>query len=408
MEHPRGRRIRVLFVDNSFTFGGAIQSLSEVTRYLPAHRVDPIVVSGQPEEVLSRLFPDVPRYSVQFPLPWIDGDPFLGPDRTREASELGPVMRWTRSLYWAFRGELNQAATITRIAMRHRADIIHLNNSARSQTGGALAARALGIPCISHMRGSFNGAWRSNRLRMAVPHHHVAISDAVEATLLNTGLPKDRISVIHNAVDVEVFQPAPAKSGLRESVGLTPSSKVIGVFGRIVPFKGILEYLRAFALVTARGVDVQTLVVGDPSDGPVDYLREVHGLARELGLSERVLFTGFRSDIPDLLRLCDIVAMPSVGEEGFGRTLVEAMAVGVPVVASDYGGPLDVVRDGVDGLLRDPNDPRSFAQAMTSLIEDDRMRRAMGLAGRRRVLDTFSSTAQAAKLARLYRNVQKR
>lgn len=396
---------KVLFVDNSFTFGGAILSLSEIARQLPTLGIDPVVISGQPKDVLERLFGEVPCHSIQFPLPWIDGDPFVGRRREREPRDLGPLARWGRSLYWVFSGELKQTATIAGIARRCRADVIHLNNSARSQTGGALAARLLGIPCVSHMRGRFTGTWRSNSWRLSLPDHHVAISSTVEASLLDAGVPEDRISVIHNSVDLEQFQPGLPKTGLRESLGLSASASVVGIFGRIVPFKGVREFLRAFAVVIARGIDAQALVVGDRSDGPVDYVRDVHRLVKDLGLSERVVFTGFRSDVADLLRLCDVVAMPSLGDEGFGRTLVEAMAVSVPVVASNHGGPLDIVRDGVDGFLRDPREPEAFGHAFASLLEDDRMRRTMGEAARERALEAFSSSAQAHAYAQLYRRL---
>lgn len=402
---PDGSRIRVLFLDNSFRFGGAIISLADLVRQLPSEGIDPVVMSGQPPDVLARLFPAVPWLSVRWPLSWVDSDPFIGKSGERNVESLHPVARLMRSAYWMVRGELRPALQIRRVARLHHTHLIHLNNNAESQAAGSIAAKLLAVPCVAHKRGKPSPADRSIRLRLALPDLHIGISTAVSEGLLANGVSADRLRTIHNPVDLEGFSPGPPPAALRESLGIPVGRQVVGLFGRIVPFKGVLEFVRAFKLVADRIPEATALIVGDRSDGPAEYEAAVHRLVADLELTERVVMTGFRDDVASLYRLCDVLTLTSLGEEGFGRVLVEAMATGVPVVASASGGPLDIVRDSIDGFLRDPRDPAAFASAIISIFTDDGMQARMGKMARARAVDAFSSPSHARQVADAYRDL---
>ncbi|HSM61445.1 MAG TPA: glycosyltransferase, partial [Longimicrobiales bacterium] len=195
-----GRRaaLRVLVVDNTFTFGGAITSLAHMVRGLQAWGVECVVVSGQPAEALSGLFPGSVTHSIPLRLPWVHGDPFVDAP-TREAIQALP--RWkrlARSVWWRVVGDLGSAVRLARIGRRHGVALVHANNTAAIQRDAALAARLLRVPAVAHHRG-LAGA------RYAMPKSgfrmHLAVSDAVRRSLLQVGASPEDVVVVHDAVD---------------------------------------------------------------------------------------------------------------------------------------------------------------------------------------------------------------
>lgn len=126
--------------------------------------------------------------------------------------------------------------------------------------------------------------------------------------------------------------------------------------------------------------------------GNRSYPRRLQEIAGELGLGDAVRFLGEREEVPEILRASDVALLPS-WEEPFGRVVVEAMAMGVPVVATAIGGPAEIIRDGVDGVLVAPRQPEALAAAITRLLDDEPRRRAIGAASQRAVLARFSQIA---------------
>ena len=179
---------------------------------------------------------------------------------------------------------------------------------------------------------------------------------------------------------------------------------MVSHFGRLVAWKGQMEFLRALATI-GDAHTFHALVVGDRSDGPPEYERLIREEAGSSGLANRVSFTGQRGDIPDLMRLSDVVVHSSIDPEPFGRVLIEAMASGKPIVAANSGGPLDVVRHGIDGFLVDPSDSLMLGSAISTLLSDEGMRHRMGAAGLLRARERFSQETCAAAVGRIYEQV---
>lgn len=406
-------RVRVVFVDDTFTFGGAITSLGHLVNGLRAYDVDVTVVSGQDGEALRQLFPGSRTYSIPLKLPWVHADPFETVER------LGPAARLARSLYWFTTGDLLTAMRIARIAYRHRADIIHLNNG--WQLDGALAAYVLRVVCVSHLRGFWNPpsnpetpprlvglarqAMRFLRHGIAPPRVTLPVSHAVGRDLEKVGIAREAITVVHDAIDLDTFHPGPPPEGLSESLSIPDGATVVGHFGRVIWWKGTLEFVTGFARVAADVPELHALIVGDASDGAEEYERAVHRAVEEYGLSERVTFTGFRSDVADLMRLCDILVHSSVAPEPFGMVIVEGMATGNAVIAADAGGPLEIIEDGVNGCLVDPEDPDAMAEKIRALAIDPVYRKAIADAGMARTASYFSKERYASDVVAVYRRL---
>jgi glycosyltransferase involved in cell wall biosynthesis len=173
-----------------------------------------------------------------------------------------------------------------------------------------------------------------------------------------------------------------------------------GMVGRIAPWKGQDLFLRAFAEAFPSGSE-RAVVVGEPMFGEQDFERELHALADELGLSERVEFRGFREDVWEELARLDVLVHASTIPEPFGQVVLEGMAAGLPVIAPDEGGPTDVIDDGASGVLFTSRDRGALAAAMSSLAADGEARGRLGTTARSRV-QAYDPRALAGRYERLY------
>jgi L-malate glycosyltransferase len=217
--------------------------------------------------------------------------------------------------------------------------------------------------------------------------------------------------VIHNPVDLARFHPGAADgSVVRRELGIDPGATVLAVIAQLTPWKGQDDAVRALAGLRDRGHEATLLLAGSAKFAAagtqydnVAFERDLHLLVEELDLGERVRFLGERSDVPAVLAATDLLLMPS-WREAFGRIAVEAMAVGVPVVATDVGGPPEIVEAGVEGLLLPPRQPDLWAREIGQLLTEDGRLGAMGGKAIRRAAD-FELSAHAEAVLGTYRNL---
>ncbi|WP_407691110.1 glycosyltransferase [Rubrobacter marinus] len=170
------------------------------------------------------------------------------------------------------------------------------------------------------------------------------------------------------------------------------------MIARLQPEKGVASFLKAAASVAEELPAARFVVVGD---GPMR--EELHALAGRLGVRDRVLFLGFRPDAQALLGLLDVVAVPSVSE-GTPLVVLEAMAAGVPVVASSVGGIPDQIRPGSEGILVPPGDPRALGDGLLEVLRDPELARRMGEAGRLRASTEFGHEKMVRRVEAIYRD----
>jgi glycosyltransferase involved in cell wall biosynthesis len=229
---------------------------------------------------------------------------------------------------------------------------------------------------------------------------HVLVNAvAVKTLLVKQGYDGSAISVIGNGIDVSRFHRRGEATAVRQELGLPAGAPVVAVVARLNRLKGIEYFLAAAAILARRFEHVRFLVVGDSVSQA--YRDGLEAYAAALGLGERVVFTGFRSDVPELLSVVSVSVLPSLSE-GLSNVVLEAMAAGVSVVATSVGGTPEMVDDGVTGLLVPPRDAGALADAIASLLADSDLRRAIGEAGRRRVEERFSLEAMLRATEQLY------
>lgn len=208
---------------------------------------------------------------------------------------------------------------------------------------------------------------------------------ALQAQRRLSGRRADLVT-IYPAVDLERLRRAERARPGRQSLGLPEDALVIGIVARLQRWKGIDVLIRAFRELLSEHQKLHLVVVGGTHSLEAEYASEVQRLPQELGLGQHVTFCGHQSDVAKWMCEMDIVVSASFGEP-FGMVIVEAMALGKPVVATSLGGPREIVSDGVNGLLVGPGDVAGFARALARLVESQDLRRGLGEAARGRAAD---------------------
>jgi glycosyltransferase involved in cell wall biosynthesis len=270
----------------------------------------------------------------------------------------------------------------------------------------ATVGRLARVPVIIATRHSVEIGGRRrewiNRLVRPLCDAVVAVSREVyEAEVRRSEIDLDKLVMIPSGVGVQIFEAVDqASTGRLQSLWkIRPEFRLVGTVGRFVEPKGYTYLLDALAKIRTQISDAKALLVGDGA------LRQpMEEKARELGLSDTVVFTGTRRDVPQVLALLDVFVLPSLWE-GLPIALLEAMAAGLPVVATAVGGTPEVVVDGVTGILVPPRDPDALAEAILTLLHDPDLRRKMGQAGRERVRGHFSVEKMVKETEGLYRRL---
>jgi glycosyltransferase involved in cell wall biosynthesis len=221
-------------------------------------------------------------------------------------------------------------------------------------------------------------------------------AEAIREKLVEDGYDPSRIVVIRNGIRLAALQRVRNSAAARERWGVPVSARLVTVFSRLNPMKGLEYFLEAAVILARRFPDAHFVVTGDGA-----IRQNLEARARSLGIANRVTFTGFRTDIPDLLAETSVSVLPSLSE-GLSNTLLESMAAGVPVVATRVGGNPEVVEDGVSGLLVPPRDAASLAETAGRLLEDEALASRLGRAGMQRVADLFSVESSVRQTERFY------
>ena len=258
---------------------------------------------------------------------------------------------------------------------------------------------------ISHEHGLYNKKRFHrvifNSLLSHFTDQFIAVSDAMANQLLNWyNYPKSKVSTIHNGADTARFAPATSKAKAKSLLGLDPNRLVIGMICRLDPDKGHRFFFEAIKTLH-KNYNIQWLVVGHAGGNHSHYEKEIKNYAEKLGLSNIIQFLGYRRDTPELLAAFDIFVLPSL-REGFPVAILEAMSSGCAVVASDFPANLELIIDMQNGLIQPMKDSVSLGNKIEMLIKDERLRKKLGQAARKKVLDNFSLKNNIYKIEKLY------
>lgn len=292
---------------------------------------------------------------------------------------------------------------------RHRIDVVHCTEKPRDAFYGVLLARLTGARCAIHVHVKCEG-WMSPLVRWAMRRADgiIAISQFVADSAVAEGYGPSRIHVLVNGLDATPWSPDVDGSSLRRELGVPDGVPALAIVSRMFHWKGHLLLVEALARVRESVPDFRLLVVGadDPRGSPErgSLTAEIRDAAERLGLTDRIVFTGWRSDIDRVLAACDVYAMPSF-EEPLGVIYLEAMAMRRPVAALRSGGVPEIVVHGETGLLSEPGDAEGLAANLVTLLRDPDLRARMGRRGRQLVETVHTPARMAADGVRIYRQL---
>jgi glycosyltransferase involved in cell wall biosynthesis len=278
-----------------------------------------------------------------------------------------------------------------------------VSNLPKGHVFGGLAARAAGIPAVFWQQG-IAGPRLLERVAGAVPADAIACCSHAAASAQRELTPRRRAHPIHLGIRLpDLAAVRGSGRGIRRSLGWE-ANPTVGIVGRLQPWKGQEVFLRAAARLAAARPDTRFLVVGGAILGwEGSYPEDLRRLADELGIADLVHFAGHQRDVHPWYDALDVVVHASFGEP-FGLVLVEAMALGKPVVATAAGGPLEIIEDGVSGLLIPPRDPVRLAATVQRILDDPHLSSALGHGAAQRA-QQFSEERMAQRFAALLREV---
>lgn len=324
---------------------------------------------------------------------------------------------------WSFRNPKALAAQyrLARDIRQQRIQIVHTYNfyanvfaipAAKLAGAGVVASiRDMGIYLSAAQR-------RVQRYVCKLADQILVNAHAIKEWLVEDGYDSRHISVIPNGIDLARFeQPVPAGT-LHRELNLPPDTPLIGLVTRVKPMKGIDDFVRAAVVIASRFPTARFLIVGDglvaeggTSTASVEigkdpYWQELEQLIGQLGLKDRVIFTGFRADVERVLANLAVSVQPSLSE-ALSNVVLESMAAGVPVVATHVGGMTEAVHDGENGLLVPPRDPNALAAAVCHLLDAPNLASRLAQAGRR-TADRFSMSRMVASTSLVYEGLLKR
>ena len=272
---------------------------------------------------------------------------------------LADLVRVVEVNYWG-EWDILAARAVRKEFLQEKVDIVHAH-TAHGVALAALATYKTDIPFVSTRRVDFHlsrnpfSRWKNNRAA-----HHIAISDRVRDVLIEDRIPSEKISVIKSGVDFDRYSgTAPVPRG---ELNLPSDAVIVGQVAALTSEKDQQTFIRAIALMKKSIPNLRALIVGE---GPMRG--ELEDLVRELNLQDIVRLTGFREDSLQLLRSFDLFCLSSQ-EEGLGTSILDAMALGIPVVATRAGGIPEMVHDGVTGYLANPHDPGDLAKALIQAV----------------------------------------
>jgi len=288
---------------------------------------------------------------------------------------------------------------------QEKIDLIH-SHGYKSNFYGLMTAKMSKVPILATVHG-WTG--ETDKLRLyenldkwvvKMMDHLIAVSPMICNELRSLGLNTARVTFIPNGIDVERFDPKKVNADVRKEFGIEDSF-VIGSVGRISNEKGHIYLIKAFEKIQSKIPGARLMIIGD---GPL--LGELKEYARKHLIANKVIFTGIREDLPSLYRAMDVFVLPSL-KEGIPMALLEAMAMEIPVIATDVGGIPYVVSPDQDGILIPPVDPDILAEKISSFLQDEPLRFEIGKKARSKIIERFSLNPLYQSYLKVYQNVKR-
>lgn len=397
---------RVLFVEASTggVVGGSLSGLYHLIRGMDRRRFEIGMALYEPKRIegdLAALGVRVHRIA-RARLP--KEHALLRVNGYHRAKEINPVrtgLRMGRETARLLAEEVPAAAALTRVIRRTRPDVVHLGNGLRANFDAFLACWMTRTPVVCHVKGfekyGARERWASRRTAVVV-----CMTRAILDYCRERGLAAPEARVVYDALDESWFAPLRERAEVRASLGVPADVPCVGIVGNVQAWKGQHVLVEAMAEVVRSHPATRCVIVGGVHRAGRKYADDLQRRVLALGLGERVGFAGFRDDVPDVLQALDVIVHASVRPEPFGRVILEALALGRPVVASDAGGVPELIEHERTGLLATPGDASALAACIERLLASPSEAAAMAARGQASARERFSLERQVAEMSDIY------
>jgi glycosyltransferase involved in cell wall biosynthesis len=297
---------------------------------------------------------------------------------------------------------IGAALLLRKLLSRQSYDVLHANEP-HALTAAWLAGAQERTGVVTSRRVAYPLS-RSGlaRKRYQIAQRIVAISHFVEQSLLESGVPREKVAVVYEGVPIPPIPSAEARQKARQHWGVTGNERLLGCVGYLLPEKGQGIAISALSTLRTRIPPTRLLLGGDGPCRPA-----LEALAQQMGMRDQVIFAGFVEDVTQVYLALDAFVFPSLAEP-LGTSLLAAMAWGLPAIAVASGGVPEYVKDGDNGLLAAQPDPELFSTGMLRILSDESLGSALGQKARRTIAERFSAERMVENTLRVYEDVLKK
>ena len=411
------KRIKILYITR-VTKGGVAVVLDQLAQRLDRDQFEPVVLfdTGQPSDIRNKI--DRSRIQTIHLRP-VSHEPesLLPPPSEKHPSvsdrieallgkrALGIYLS-LKSLVEFLRRQAPRILCFYRIIRRNGIHLVHAHSDIGQARAEIVAAWLARVPCVCHMH-SHAEPTGFDLVIARLASSFVFISNQQATYLISRGIPDEKARVIHNGVDLENYVPRHDPVGVFKEFNMQPGHPVVCLVGRIDWWKGHEYFIEAISELSAKIPTLKGMIIGGTAklSRPRNqrYLNRLHAMVKTGALDDKIIFTGHRKDVPRLISAMDVVVHASTEPEPFGLVVIEGMAAGKPVIATAAGGVLDIIEDGVSGVLVPCGDARALAGAVGRLLDNPLEAARLGRAARQRVAELFTVEHQLIRMQNLYR-----
>lgn len=400
-----GKARTVLYVENGIGYGGATVCMRHLVRNLDRCRYRPVVVTGRSGPEYEGMADEAEWHYIRDR--YVDTVSWR---RWLEESGLSklPILGWVLTQAVARCDDLCNFLPfflrLLRLALKIRPDIVHANNEPLCNRAALLVAMLLRVPSVQHVRGGQEGS-RLMAWSYRWPTHFIAVSHWISNGIGRLGVPEHKRSVIYDGIDLGALPLDTDRSPFRRRYGLGDTEFAVGLVGLLIPWKGQELFLDAARILREELPDLRMLIVGGTPEDCREYERALRRRVKEEGLETMVRFTGHQSNMPEVYNSLDVVVSASTSPEPLGTVVIEAMALGRPLIAPNHGGAAEMAEHEKTALLFEPGNAEDLAACIRRLYRDRELGVRLGASARAHALATFSVGEHAARVQEVYDRV---
>jgi glycosyltransferase involved in cell wall biosynthesis len=396
------KKTNILFVDQAIAFGGSIVVIADLLSDIDRKKYESIFVGEMDIDLLKYYLKDNAKIiKLQHLYNYKKNETAKNWIIKKLPKIIQKLTIYTLALV-TFPGFIIYTFKFGYILLKENVDIVHINNGMGNREA-LLASYLLRKKIVVHFHG-YGDFKLFHKIFIPKVNQYIAISEFIKNILIIKGIPKGAIKLLPNPVVGKVI-PSGTKEVVCKQYGINQDEIIFGIFGRIVRWKGHIEFINATEKVVKSIPNAKAVIVGDYSDGDISYQEKIEKMVAEKQLENKIVFTGYIKEVERIYSIMDLVVHTSIDPEPFGLVITEAMSYGIPVIASNLGAPKEIITDGIDGYIVDPTSTEILASKIIELLTNIDRRESMGKLAKEKVLKKYNIKNYTREIEDIYTQV---